>query len=72
MCSDECLGENPKSFPIQRAALEEDQLRWADGFSSHASLLLLPRNSLVRVLRATLLAVCTWDGKLLSLIGCLV
>ena len=53
LCSDRCLDENPRSFPTQRAALEgEDQLRWAGGFSSHASLLLLPLcNSLVRILR---------------------
>ena len=73
MCSEECLGENSKGFPTQRAALEgEDQLRWVGGFSSHASLLLLPRNSLVQVLRVTLFAVCAWDEKSPPLIGCLV
>ena len=48
MCSDECLGENPKGFPTQGAALErEDQLRWVGGFSSRASLLLPLYDSLV-------------------------
>jgi len=31
--SEECLGENPKGFPTQRVALEEEgQLRWVGGF----------------------------------------
>jgi len=56
---EECLGGNPKDFPTQREALEEeDQLRWVGGFSSHASLLL--HNSLVQVLCMTVFAVCTW------------
>ena len=63
MSSDECLDENPNGFPTQRAALKgESQLRWAGGFSSRASLLLLLCDSLVRVLRVILLAVCMRDG----------
>jgi len=34
------LGENPKGFPTQRAALEEEyQLRWVGRVCSHALLL---------------------------------
>ena len=64
MGSDECLGENPKGFPTQRAALKgEGQLRWVGGFSSRALLLLLLLcDSLVRVLRVILLAVYMRDG----------
>jgi len=55
-----------KILLTQRAGLEgEDQLRWVSGFSLHASLL-LPCDSLVRVLRAILLAVCVWDGVFVS------
>ena len=63
MSSDGCLRENPKGFPTQRAALKgEDQLQWVGGFSSCPTLLLLLCESLVRVFRVILLAVCMPDG----------
>ena len=71
MCGEGYLGENPKGFPTQRAAPEEEyQLRWVGGFSSHE----LPPLLLVQVLCVTLVAVCTWDEKSPPLldIGCLV
>ena len=61
MCSDGRLGENLKGILTQRTALE-GQLRRAGRLFSRASLLLLLRDSLVRVLRVILLAVCMRDG----------
>jgi len=59
LCSEECLGENPKGFPTQRVApREEGQRRWVGGFSTRASLLLLLCDPLVRTLRVCLLFAC--------------
>ena len=66
MHNDERLGENPKDFPTQRVALK-GELRWVGGLSSRASLLLLLLcDSLVRVLRVILLAVCTREGVIVA------
>ena len=62
-CSEKCFGESPEGFLTRRAALEEEEeLRWVGGFSSHVSLL-LPRNSLVQLLRVTVFAVYTSGMK---------
>ena len=48
----------------------ESQLRWVSGISSHASLLLLLRDSLVRVLRVIRLVVCMLMCLCRRLFGC--
>ena len=61
----QCLGKNPKGFPTQRAALEgKDQLRWAGGFPSHVSLLLLLCDPLVQVVCVNLFAIFMCDDVL--------
>jgi hypothetical protein len=57
MCDERCLGENPKGFPTQRAALgKEDQLRWVGGTSHTRRMVFFRCDSLVQILRVS--AVC--------------